>query len=989
MNIMIKPLQIIVVAALAFGVLANRSQAHFPWLAQTAEGQPCYFFGEDPSDRTYKLPDSVVNATIQLLQADGEPQTLNFEVVENDDFMGKISAEKLPPNATLVSQVTFGIFRGSRLNYYTLHQSGAIPTSRDAYKTIDSTLKLSCQLVATETGLDVYLLWDGEPLVDANVNLYSEVGNQGPTHKSDAGGKVSYAAQDLEKGLNGIMVGHTIAGEAGKLDDQAYESAMHYLTATFVAPTASASKPASPASEGPGPEHATGLERIHTPLPESLTSFGAAVQGDYLYVFSGHSGDAHGFGADLLAEGFHRIKFDDPTAQWEELAQHDPAQSVALVSDGQYLYRIAGLSFLNRGADEESNFNSTTHFARYDAELNTWTDLAPLPEPRSSLDAVVLNRSIYVAGGWNLQGASSQDAPWHDTMLRFDLDYPAAGWHTLPGPGYQTRAISLAAYDDKIFLLGGIQATGMTRKVSVYDPATAAWSAGPELLSDSPMAGFATSSFAAGKHLYYTGSSGIIYRLSDDHQEWHVANRMFFPRMFLRLLPATPNRLLAVGGTGADGSGRMAVVESVYVGSDDIYTSDVPKQTRWSIPFPGRAVQSQSLVLQGTKLYALGGNASRAPHDFSKEALVDEAFAFDIGSQTVEQLPKLPQALQAGTAIIQSQTSKHQRLLLVGGLGFVDDAFGSLSSVYEYAHESKTWSTGVQQLPEPRAMLQGIAHEDAIWLVGGSQGRERGLAHSILHWWGDESPIAPLKAPGIPTPRRSFGGAVIGNEFFAVGGIGEGNELAQTVDVFSFTERTWRQITAPHTPRVFPSLVSTADKLYLHGGFTKINGHFAPATSLEVYDVHTNAWTIVSEQLTGISANMTMLNYNGRLLFYGVDDQRAGLAHFVLLDPAPKQDPELVVSTGFGNRASGESPAVRNSKLLMRRDSNKDGKLGRDELGDRLSLLIEGADTDKDSLLNMAELQAALEAQAAATEADNAATSTSNGNKSSAGDSAN
>lgn len=133
---------------------------------------------------------------------------------------------------------------------------------------------------------------------------------------------------------------------------------------------ASALTPVSLASdkEGAAKGEATNSTnaRLHRPLPESLTSFGAAVQGEYLYVFSGHSGEAHGFGKDLLVDHFRRIRFDDPAAEWEELAMHEPAQSVALVSDGEYLYRIAGLSFLNSEGDSETNFNSTTHFARYD-----------------------------------------------------------------------------------------------------------------------------------------------------------------------------------------------------------------------------------------------------------------------------------------------------------------------------------------------------------------------------------------------------------------------------------------------------------------------------------------------------------------------------------------------------------------------------------------------------------------------------------------------
>ncbi len=40
-------------------------------------------------------------------------------------------------------------------------------------------------------------------------------------------------------------------------------------------------------------------------------------------------------------------------------------------------------------------------------------------------------------------------------MLRFDLDRPESGWQTLPGPGYETRGLSVAAHADKLYVLAG------------------------------------------------------------------------------------------------------------------------------------------------------------------------------------------------------------------------------------------------------------------------------------------------------------------------------------------------------------------------------------------------------------------------------------------------------------------------------------------------------------------------------------------------------
>ena len=272
-------------------------------------------------------------------------------------------------------------------------------------------------------------------------------------------------------------------------------------------------------------------------------------------------------------------------------------------------------------------------------------------------------------------------------MLRFDLDHPDAGWETLPGPGYKSRAISMAAHDGKIYFIGGIQQRGITRKVSVFDTESETWSAGPELPADSATAGFATSSFATGGHLYVTGGSGVVYRLNAAADAWTVANRLFYPRMFLRLVPADESRLLAVGGTGTGSVGRMAVVESVNV---DVDFQQPYKMTRWSIDFGGRAKHSQALYLAGNKLYAFGGNASRKPHDFSQQAFLNEAYAFDIAGRDFETLPALPHPMQSGAAVVNRQTSEHQTIAVLGGLGF-DSGPSSLSSVQLYDPESKQW----------------------------------------------------------------------------------------------------------------------------------------------------------------------------------------------------------------------------------------------------------------------------------------------------------
>ena len=210
--------------------------AHFPWIAVNKDGKVVYFFGENPADRTYKLPDSIAKAKIRMMSSDGKARKVKTSQVEGDDFIGLVSNKKVASNATLSSQVTYGIFRDSRLNYYTMYHGGPLPKTREAYASKKGGLDLQAQLVDTDNGVDVFVLWKGKPLADVTVQLYCDAGHEEGTAETDKSGKVSFTDKQVEDGLNGIMLGHTVKGESGKLGDQEYEATSHYLTVTFQDP---------------------------------------------------------------------------------------------------------------------------------------------------------------------------------------------------------------------------------------------------------------------------------------------------------------------------------------------------------------------------------------------------------------------------------------------------------------------------------------------------------------------------------------------------------------------------------------------------------------------------------------------------------------------------------------------------------------------------------------------------------------------------------
>jgi len=222
------------IATLSLVTLCTVAHAHFPWMVVDKEGNVEYFFGEEMTDRTYKLPAGIAKAEI-MMRDGGKLTSVKTKAVESDDFVGKRSVASVPKSADLVSQATFGVYHGAKLQYYTQHLGGEMPTSFSACEPFEK-MDLQAHAVDTDNGVDVYVLWQGKPLEGADVTLYCEDGHEEGDGTTDASGKVSFNDNQVEDGMNAIMVGHTVPEETGKVGDQEYKSAMHYLTATFVDP---------------------------------------------------------------------------------------------------------------------------------------------------------------------------------------------------------------------------------------------------------------------------------------------------------------------------------------------------------------------------------------------------------------------------------------------------------------------------------------------------------------------------------------------------------------------------------------------------------------------------------------------------------------------------------------------------------------------------------------------------------------------------------
>ncbi len=531
----------------ALAAFAGTVQAHFIWLVTEPAEQPTtvkLYFGEVAGPDDPELLDRIVGAEAWLMGGRrSEPKPLTFKK-DGDALVADIPEGTAA--APVVLRHTWGVIsRGEEpflLKYYGKALPSALPGSWTA---IDDKEKLPLEIVPRLDGqsVAVEVRWQGAPVKGATVTVLGPGLDEAIEGETDDHGVVTCALKSA--GLYSIRA-RMIDDSPGAHDGKTYAEVRHYSTLSLPY------IPAELASSG----------HDWPDLPQGTTSFGAAVADGWLYVYGGHYGEAHHYSRDGQSGDFLRLNLSQPTA-WESLPGGPKLTGLALVEHRGKLYRVGGFTAQNGASDEQSLWSQDS-FARFDPQTKTWESLPPLPEGRSSHDAAIVGDTLYVVGGWNMQGDA--ETHWHDTAWSVDLAADDLEWKRMTAPPFHRRAVALAAWENRLYVLGGMQDEGgTTTRVAVYDPATTGWREGPKLLGGG-MDGFGSAAFACGGRLFASTMSGSVQRLSADGARWEFAGQLTHPRFFHRLLPATDQELVVVGGAHM-AAGKILELERLPVSS--------------------------------------------------------------------------------------------------------------------------------------------------------------------------------------------------------------------------------------------------------------------------------------------------------------------------------------------------------------------------------------------------------------------------------------
>jgi N-acetylneuraminic acid mutarotase len=228
------------------------------------------------------------------------------------------------------------------------------------------------------------------------------------------------------------------------------------------------------------------------------------------------------------------------------------------------------------------------------AATGTWTELPPMPRPRSELGAAAIDGVIYVVGGFG--GSAMVDC----------LDLATNTWRAAADLPQGVNHPGVAALDGSIYVAGGYTDDGpATDAFWAYDPASDTWKARSPL----PKARGALGLVALGGKLYAVGGayerlggpvSGDVTVYNPATDTWSPLAAMPTPREHLAVAGSN-DRVFAIGGrANGDEGDQFAAAVAAYDPATDTW-EDLPPLPTPRGGFAGAFAAGQVVVLGGER----------------------------------------------------------------------------------------------------------------------------------------------------------------------------------------------------------------------------------------------------------------------------------------------------------------------------------------------------------------------------------------------------
>ena len=620
-------------------------------------------------------------------------------------------------------------------------------------------------------------------------------------------------------------------------------------------------------------------------IARPTTSFGSATDDGWLYVMGGYHGRPHDYHEEGQSRDFYRVNLHDLSHK-ELLPNSSGMQSCPLEAWNGKIIRTGGLVAEN-APGEPAHLVSLNTVHSYDPSSREWTELPPMPSGRSSHDTAIVDSKLYVIGGWNLD-ANTKSRDWHGETWVLDLNNPNEGWTSIETP-FKRRALATVAIDGKIMVIGGMQSEGgTTKQVDIYEPETGKWMMGPEF----PGQGFGAAADTVSGKVMATAAEGGVYTWAPGDEAWNHIGVLTFPRFFHQVAGDHNGDLLIIGGIS--GGMRPSQVERISYNSSPV--SAIVQH--WTVPTPSDAKNRQAFFIRNGWIYMFGGNNSTGQHDFQRNNFLDEGYRMNLATMAWRPCSDYPMPRQSIQTVMHEDGKSGFAL---GGFGFGEEAAETQNEGCTYNFKKNEWVVTGPHLPVSRSQFGMARHGDEIWVFGGldyDSTREQGDHFRHLEEVmvaNATTPDEPFRESGIEllNTRRAFGGVHADGRYYMIGGMTDDFELVEPCDVFDFNSREWGRIASPERKRLSPEAVVLGNHIFVTGGMSpKSDGSgLEPNKSLEMYDIESDTWSTVVEELPFALRHIQMMPFRGQLVIFTSHETDSNLAQVVLINPYRMMNP--------------------------------------------------------------------------------------------------
>ena len=239
---------------------------------------------------------------------------------------------------------------------------------------------------------------------------------------------------------------------------------------------------------------------------------------------------------------------------------------------------------------------------RYDLETGRWQQRAPLPTGLHHSAAVTVNGKIYLIGGGEVG-----KTPPVSTLWEYDPD--ANSWRRLADMSINRGAIAAAVIDGKIHAIGGYAGDqgGWSSTHEVYDPGTDSWSHRAPM----PTAREHVAAGVVDGKIYVVGGGTANEEYNPDTDTWRKQAPLPSPRS---------------GAGAAVVNGRIYVFGGEWTGG--VLLSDAvrydPVADSWeSLPSMSTGRHGVGVVAVDNRIYVLaGGTGKEIPGSYLNEVLI-------------------------------------------------------------------------------------------------------------------------------------------------------------------------------------------------------------------------------------------------------------------------------------------------------------------------------------------------------------------------------